>query len=131
VRALLTFQGTEDAHGRSVQSTEDCRKCVEPSASQCWVVYMGISCLRVYRDTPRSRDSSVSVVTRLRAGRPGLGSRQGQGIFSLHHRVQTGSGAHPASSPMGAGGRALTPAVERSGLEADHSSPSNAEVKNL
>jgi hypothetical protein len=25
----------------------------------------------------------------------------GTGNFSLHHRVQTGSGAHPASYPMG------------------------------
>jgi len=25
----------------------------------------------------------------------------GAGNFSLHHRVQTGSGAHPASYPMG------------------------------
>jgi hypothetical protein len=24
--------------------------------------------------------------------------------FSIHHRVQTGSGAHPASYPMGTGG---------------------------
>jgi hypothetical protein len=34
-----------------------------------------------------------------------LGSRvrfpAGAGIFSLHHRVQNGSGAHPASYPMG------------------------------
>jgi hypothetical protein len=28
----------------------------------------------------------------------------GAGNFSLHHRVQTGSGAHPASNPMGTGG---------------------------
>jgi hypothetical protein len=43
----------------------------------------------------------------------GLGN---DGIFpSLHHRVQTGSGAHPASYTM---------------FEADHSPPSNAEVKN-
>jgi hypothetical protein len=27
----------------------------------------------------------------------------GAGNFSLHHRVQNGSGAHPASYPMGAG----------------------------
>jgi hypothetical protein len=26
------------------------------------------------------------------------------GNFSLHHRVQNGSGAHPASYPMGNGG---------------------------
>jgi hypothetical protein len=31
----------------------------------------------------------------------GFESRQGAGIFSLHHRVQTGSGAYPASYPMG------------------------------
>jgi hypothetical protein len=28
----------------------------------------------------------------------------GAGNFSLHHRVQTGSGAHPASYAMGIGG---------------------------
>jgi len=27
----------------------------------------------------------------------------GVGIFSLRHRVQTGSGAHPASYPIGTG----------------------------
>jgi hypothetical protein len=27
--------------------------------------------------------------------------------FSLHHRVQTGSGAHPASHPVGTGGKAV------------------------
>jgi hypothetical protein len=29
------------------------------------------------------------------------------GNFSLHHRVQNGSGAHPASYPMGTGGSFL------------------------
>jgi hypothetical protein len=28
----------------------------------------------------------------------------GAGNFSLHHRVQNGSGAHPSSYPMGTGG---------------------------
>jgi hypothetical protein len=28
----------------------------------------------------------------------------GTGNFSLHHRVQNGSGAHPATYPMGNGG---------------------------
>jgi hypothetical protein len=28
----------------------------------------------------------------------------GAGNFSLHHRVQNGSGAHPASYPRGTGG---------------------------
>jgi hypothetical protein len=30
----------------------------------------------------------------------------GAGNFSLHHRVQNGSGANPASYPMGTGGKA-------------------------
>jgi hypothetical protein len=40
----------------------------------------------------------------LRAGRSGFDSRQGAGNFSLRHRVQTSSGAHPASYPMGTRG---------------------------
>jgi len=39
--------------------------------------------------------------------------------FSLHHRVHTGTGAHPASYPMGT-----------RGSFADHSPPSSAEVNN-
>jgi hypothetical protein len=49
--------------------------------------------------------------------------------FSLRHHIQTGSGAHPASYPMGITG-ALTPGVKRPECEANHSSPSSAEVKN-
>jgi hypothetical protein len=45
---------------------------------------------------------AVSVVIRLRAGRPGSDSRQGRTF--PHHRVQTGSVAHPLSCPMGTGG---------------------------
>jgi hypothetical protein len=48
--------------------------------------------------------------------------------FSLHHRVQTGFGAHPASYPMGTG--ALSLGVKRLGRETDHSPPSSVEVKN-
>jgi hypothetical protein len=51
----------------------------------------------------------------------------GTGNFSLYHRVHNGSGAHQASYPMGIG--ALSLGVKRPGREADHSPPSNAEVK--
>jgi len=44
-----------------------------------------------------SRDSSVSLVTRLQAGRPGFESRVGQGFFYFRHRVLTGFGVHVAS----------------------------------
>jgi hypothetical protein len=42
-----------------------------------------------------------------------------EGICSHHHRVQTGSGAHPASYPVGTGDFFL--GVKRPGREADHS----------
>jgi hypothetical protein len=51
----------------------------------------------------KSRDSSVGIA--LGYGLDYRGSRvpfpAGAGNFSLHHRVQNGSGAHPASYPMG------------------------------
>jgi hypothetical protein len=49
------------------------------------------------------------------------------GNFSLHHRVQNGPGAHPASYPMST--RGSFPGVKRPGREADRSPPSSAEVK--
>jgi hypothetical protein len=51
------------------------------------------------------------------------------GIFSLRHRcVQTGSGALPASYPMGS--EAFIPGLKRPGCEADHSPSSSAEINN-
>jgi len=44
---------------------------------------------------------SVIVVTELWAGRLGFDSWQGQEFFSVCHCIQTGSGSHPASYPMG------------------------------
>jgi len=50
-------------------------------------------------------------------------------VITEYHRVQTGSGAHPASYPMGI--RGSFPGIKRSGHEANHHSPpSSAEVKN-
>jgi hypothetical protein len=51
----------------------------------------------------------------------------GTGDFFLHHRLQNGSGAHPASYPMGTRGSSL--GIKRPEREADHSPPSSAEVK--
>jgi hypothetical protein len=54
----------------------------------------------------KSRDNSVSIA--FGYGLDDRGSRvrfsAGAGNFSLHHRVPNGSGAHPASYPMGAMG---------------------------
>jgi hypothetical protein len=49
--------------------------------------------------------------------------------FSYSLCVQTGSGAHPASSTMGAGGP-FSGGKARPGRDADHSPPSSAEVVN-
>jgi hypothetical protein len=51
----------------------------------------------------------------------------GAGNFSPHHCVQNGSGAHPASCPVGT--RAPSLGVKRPGREADHSPPSSIKVK--
>jgi hypothetical protein len=48
----------------------------------------------------KDRDSSGTLVTRLRTGYPGLIPRTGEGS-SLCHSFHTASGAHPAPCPMG------------------------------
>jgi hypothetical protein len=58
----------------------------------------------------------------------GFESRQGQDIFLFHHRIQPGSGVHPASYPMGTRDSFL--GLKGSGREADHSPPFSVEVKN-
>jgi hypothetical protein len=49
--------------------------------------------------------------------------------FSSSLCVQTGSGTHPASCPMGIGGP-FPGGKARPGRDADHSPPSSAEVEN-
>jgi hypothetical protein len=50
--------------------------------------------------------------------------------FSLLHVVQTDSGVHPASYPMGTGS-SFPRGVKRQEHEADHSPPASAEVKKM
>jgi hypothetical protein len=53
--------------------------------------------LCLFTSVTRSRGSSVSTENSLRAGPPGLDSRQGEGIFfPPRHHVQTDSGVLPA-----------------------------------
>jgi hypothetical protein len=56
-----------------------------------------------------SRDSSTGVALDYRLDDRDSGVRfpVGAGNFSVHRRVQNGSGAHPASYPMGTGGSFL------------------------
>jgi hypothetical protein len=57
----------------------------------------------------------------------GVRSPAGAKDFSSIRSVQTGSEAHPASSPMGTGGP-FPRGKARPGRDADHSPPSSAEV---
>jgi hypothetical protein len=54
----------------------------------------------------KSRVSSVGIATGYGLDDWMIGVRfpAGAGNFSLHYRVQNGSGTHPASCPMGTGG---------------------------
>jgi hypothetical protein len=55
---------------------------------------------------------------------------KGKDVFP-DHRVQTGSGAYPASYPMGVGGGGYSPGANRQGFEADHSSPCSTEATSI
>jgi hypothetical protein len=74
------------------------------------------------------RDSVVGIATGHGLNDRGVGvPNSGSQQFSLLHVVQTGSGVHPTSYPMGTGGS--FPGVKRPGREADHSPPASTEAK--
>jgi hypothetical protein len=74
------------------------------------------------------RNASVGIVTKLRPGPQGFDSRQRQENFSLSYRVQTGSGAQPASYPIETEG--YSPRLNRTWREIDHAPSTSAEAKN-
>jgi hypothetical protein len=57
----------------------------------------------IYKTNSKSRDSSVGIALGYGLGDRGSRLRlpAAAGNFSLHHRVQNGSGVHAASYPMG------------------------------
>jgi hypothetical protein len=72
---------------------------------------------------PRHRwEDNIRMELRLDDGMIGFRFPAGAGNFALRYRVQTGSGTHPASFPMGTWG-------SFPGGEADHLPPSSAEVE--
>jgi hypothetical protein len=91
------------------------KKC---ASNQLWIqkTFLPVAIISVQIIT-KSRDSSVGIA--LGYGLDDRGSRvrfpAGAGNFSLHHRVQNGSGAHPSSYPMGT--RGSFPGVKRPGVK--------------
>jgi hypothetical protein len=74
-----------------------------------------------------SRESAVGVATGYGLDDRRVGFRVPVGSLSLLHVVQTGSGVHPASSPVGSGDSFSS--VKRLGRETDHLTATNAEIK--
>jgi hypothetical protein len=78
----------------------------------------------------RSRGSAGSIVSDYGLDDRAIEVRSPTGAdFSSSPCVQTGSGAHPASYPMGTG-CSFPGSKARPGRDADHSPPSSAKVKN-
>jgi hypothetical protein len=106
-----------------------CVFCLSAFKSLCVFVFARVYICLCLACARKSRDSSASIA--LGYGLDDRGCRvrfpAGAGNFSLHHCVQHGSGAHPASYPVST--RVLSLGVKRPGREADHSPPSGAEVK--
>ena len=63
----------------------------------CQVTVQSQNSLNIQGTNFRIRDSSVSIVTRLLAGRAGVRIRGGQHFFYRLQQVQTSSGTHQAS----------------------------------
>jgi hypothetical protein len=84
-----------------------------------------------YDPNVRSRVSSGSIVSDYGLDDRAIGIRFPAGAkdFSCSLCVQTGSGAHPASCPMGTGGP-FPGGKAQQGRDADHSPPSSVEVEN-
>jgi hypothetical protein len=71
-----------------------------------------------------SRDSCVSIVTRLRA----IWFRFPERAAMVLHSVHIGSWTHSVPYPMGTG--RFSPGIKRPWYKANHSLPSSAEIKN-
>jgi hypothetical protein len=94
-------------------------------------LYFSLSCehsLRILRYFIIGAGLAQWYIAGLRAGRSGVRIPIEAGNYSLHHRVQTGSGAHPPPIQWVPG--VISLGVKRPGRKADHSPPSSAEVKN-
>jgi hypothetical protein len=132
----------ESGHGlieaSSIICLEGLRKTTKPSASKArvpssrwtglWSISLANTRSRVQIHLLGDRDSSLSIMTRLRGGRPGFNSWQGQEIrlFSIASRPALG----PTQTPIQWAPGVLSLGVKPPGREADHSSPSSAGVKN-
>jgi len=83
---------------------QNCIKCYIDSVKYgvCFELHIPYKLFFHYMMPCKSPDSSDSKALVVRGSRVRIPAEAGK--FSLHHRIQTGSGAHPASYPMGTTG---------------------------
>jgi hypothetical protein len=91
-----------------------------------WVMPYGQQLLTVNSAAPGTQATKLLA---LDGSRFGVRSPTGAEDFSSGPCVQIGTGAHPASYPMGTGGP-FPGGKARTGRDTDHSPPCSAEVKN-
>jgi hypothetical protein len=95
-----------------------------------WFTYLFNVTLISLVGNKRSRGSSGSIVSDYGLDDWAIEVQPPTGAdFSSSPCIQTGSGAHPASYPMGTGG-SFPGGKVRPGRDADHSPPSSAKVMN-
>jgi hypothetical protein len=92
-KELHTWHNQHTSHSDLQHSST----CNETRGKNCDCCLISVVLLALIRITWKSRDSSVGIAI-------GVRFPAGAGNFYLNHRVQNGSGAHPASYPMGTRG---------------------------
>jgi hypothetical protein len=107
-RHLTQLIAREDFMEFSRHESSGHKLLCQPTAHPLWPVCYIVDSIILWsvRRHGKSRDSSIGIALGYGLDYRGSGVRflVGAGNFSLHHRVQNGSGAHPASCPMGTRG---------------------------
>jgi hypothetical protein len=84
-----------------VAQTKHCPRGYQSQCLRSWKLNRQEFCILLMHST-WNRDSAVGIAIGYRLGDGGIGVRAPVGVkFFFLHFVQTGSGAHPASYPMG------------------------------
>jgi hypothetical protein len=107
--------------------TSHCDSSVKWQHKNVWPWYFHSLFVLLMKVT-KIRDSSVSIVTRLLARRPGFNFWKGKEFFLLD--TASRPALEPTQPPIQWVPGALSQGLRRPGHEADHSPPLNAEVKN-
>jgi hypothetical protein len=105
VHCYHSHVGTEEGHDNPSYDSRSAGPRIEPEASRLWIKFSvaiqfwssAFTHYYNYRGSWSAAGIAQRYSAKLRAGWSVVRIPAGTANFSLHHRVQTGSGAHPAS----------------------------------